>query len=422
MNVVALDPYAAPAVAISASVTLLSSLSELLPVADFVTIHTPLIASTKNMISTHELDQMKPRSRILNVARGGTIDEIALLAALESGHLAGAAIDVFTSEPPDPNSSAAKLIAHPRVVATPHLGASTMEAQENVSIDVCEQVLQVFNGSLPRSAVNAPLILPEEYSKLQPFVHLVEKMGSLYTQHFASTTNGSKQRSTFDLIYHGELASVSNTKPLFAALIRGLMAPISSCAGLNINIVNAELIASERFIIVNEQHLRECSPQPYSSLVTLVARSLDETSSWSAEEIGPQHEIISGTCSGWQPIINRIGRFDTSFVPEGTLLICDNYNSPGKIGIVGSILGRKGVNINFMAVAPVSKKPLDGLGGQAVSNVRDAGNTRLVEKGKDSGSAKEALMIIGVDRPVGEHVVEALVRGGGIVNASVVTL
>ncbi|KAJ9398075.1 hypothetical protein DTO282F9_4985 [Paecilomyces variotii] len=424
MIVVSLDPYSPPAVAASASVALVSSLSELLPVVDFLTIHTPLISSTRNMISACEIAQMKPGSRILNVARGGTVDEVALLAALESGHLAGAAIDVFTSEPPEPNSSAAKLISHPHVVATPHLGASTMEAQESVSIDVCEQVLQILKGSLPRSAVNTPLILPEEYSKLQPFVYLVEKMGSLYTQHFASANNGPMQRSTFDLIYQGELANISNTKPLFAALMKGLISPISSCAGLNINIVNAELIARERHIIVNEQHSRDTSFQPYSSLVTLIARPPPLTSPHSTDEAKQQYQIISGTCSGCQPIINRLGRFATSFVPEGTLIICRNYDSPGKIGVVGSILGREGININFMAVAPISKKPLDTLGGQIISAIENDSKDKTVpeEDRQDSEAAKDALMILSVDRLVSEHVAEALVREGGVLDVSVVTL
>ncbi|KAJ9385504.1 hypothetical protein DTO063F5_4279 [Paecilomyces variotii] len=424
MIVVSLDPYSPPAVAASASVALVSSLSELLPVVDFLTIHTPLISSTRNMISACEIAQMKPGSRILNVARGGTVDEVALLAALESGHLAGAAVDVFTSEPPEPHSSAAKLISHPRVVATPHLGASTMEAQESVSIDVCEQVLQILKGSLPRSAVNTPLILPEEYSKLQPFVYLVEKMGSLYTQHFASANNGPMQRSTFDLIYQGELANISNTKPLFAALMKGLISPISSCAGLNINIVNAELIARERHIIVNEQHSRDTSFQPYSSLVTLIARPPPLTSPHSTDEAKQQYQIISGTCSGCQPIINRLGRFATSFVPEGTLIICRNYDSPGKIGVVGSILGREGININFMAVAPISKKPLDTLGGQIISAIENDSKYKTVpeEDRQDSEAAKDALMILSVDRLVSEHVAEALVREGGVLDVSVVTL
>ena len=438
MNVTAMDPYASPAVAAAANVTLVPSLAALLPLADFLTIHTPLIASTKGMISSAEITQMKPGSRILNVARGGTIDETALLAALESGHLAGAAVDVFTTEPPtkDPDSTAAKLVAHPRCIATPHLGASTVEAQENVSIDVCEQVLQILAGDLPRSAVNAPLILPAEYKTLQPFVRLVEKMGSLYTQHFTSPTQTST-RNTFDLIYEGELAAMSNTKPLFAALIKGLTSPISDAGTVNVNIVNAELIAKERGIFVSEQKSREPSAQPYSSLVTLIARPPSRAPSLlqaggvgssffdsaDAQAEGSRQHIISGYCSDASPYISRIDRFSTSFVPDGTLLICHNYDEPGKIGVVGSILGRESVNINFMSVAPASYKtllpgsemkgPLKGLtsGNNGVSP--DVGTPR---------EAAEALMILGVDREVSPQLIRGLVEGGGVLNVSSVTL
>lgn len=433
MHVNAMDPYASPAVAASASVTLVSTLPELLASADFLTIHTPLIASTRGMISKSELAQMKPGSRILNVARGGTIDETALLEALESGHIASAAIDVFTSEPPNPDSTAARLIAHPKVLATPHLGASTVEAQENVSIDVCEQVLQILNGSLPRSAVNAPLILPEEYKKLQPFVRLVEKMGSLYTHYYAVSASGSMTRNTFDLIYQGEVASVNNTKPLFAALIKGLMAPISSSEGININIVNAELVARERGIFVNEQHSRDPSDQTYSSLITLVARPPSRASSRArggatqphAPYAQPDHRIISGTCSGEQPLIIRLGRFETSFVPEGTLLICENYDSPGKIGVVGSILGRKQVNINFMTVAPVSKKLLsqeEGGLGHLIGAAAVVDNTKMSVNEHASEPSKEALMILGVDKVIENTVAEALVQQGGVLSATAVSL
>lgn len=397
MNVNAADPYASPAVAAAASVNLLPSTAALLPTVDFLTIHTPLIASTRGMISTNELAQMKRGARILNVARGGTIDETALLEALESGHIAGAGIDVFTSEPPKPDSTAAKLIAHPRVVATPHLGASTVEAQENVSIDVCEQVLQILGGALPRSAVNAPLIMPEEYKKLQPFVQLVEKMGSLYTQHYGSqTTAESGNRSTFELIYQGELAGINNTKPLFAALIKGLTAPIS--AELNVNIVNAELVARERGIVVNEQHSRDQSSESYSSLITLVAKPSAEGSR--------EPQIISGTCSQSQPLISRLDRFATSFVPDGRLLICHNYDSPGKIGVVGSILGKEGVNINFMTVAPVSKA-------FAATTQKTEGAPEL---------SNEALMILGVDKPVDTAVAQTLMREDGVLSVSLVSL
>ncbi|OAP62072.1 phosphoglycerate dehydrogenase [Fonsecaea erecta] len=429
MNVVAADPYASPSVAAAANVHLVESLSELLPVVDFLTIHTPMLAATRGMLSTSELNSMKRGARILNVARGGIIDEEALLAALESGQIAGAAIDVFTSEPPhkDPKSSAARLVQHPKCIATPHLGASTVEAQENVSIDVCEQVLQILGGDLPRSAVNAPIILPAEYKTLQPFVRLVEKMGSLYTQHFTSPTQPLHQRNmnTFDLIYEGEIANMSSTKPLFAALIKGLTLPISDAEGFNVNIVNAEMVAKERGIFVNEQKSRDPSTQAYSSLVTLVARPASRAPSLSrhssaleglsissntvagdqqGQPASKQH-IISGYCSDNSPFISRLDRFATSFVPDGTLLICHNYDSPGKIGVVGSILGREGVNINFMSVAPAT--------------FSHTGATKGLAAPKET---TEALMILGVDKEVDENVKRELVGAKGVLSVSSVTL
>ncbi len=404
MHITALDPYASPAVAAAANVTLVQSLPSLLSVADFLTIHTPLIASTKGMIATEQLATMKKGARVLNVARGGMIDETALLEALESGHIGGAGIDVFTAEPPTADSPAAKLIAHPKVVATPHLGASTVEAQENVSIDVCEQVLAILRGELPRSAVNAPIILPEEYKKLQPFVKLVEKMGSLYTQHY-STSSKQRQsqdfRTSFDLVYEGEIASIANTKPLFAALVKGLTTPISQ--DTNVNIVNAELVAKERGIIINEQRSREIT-HTYSSLVTLRARpsrasSQPPANTPSSSQKPPPDQMISGFSSDNQIFISRLDRFATSFVPDGNLVICHNFDSPGKIGAVGSILGKAGVNINFMSVAPVS--------GDAEG---------------ETSPKNEALMILGVDREVGANVVEELLGEKGILEASVVTL
>lgn len=402
MHVQALDPYASPAVASTHNVSLVSSLPELLAVSDFLTIHTPLIASTKGMISTKELQSMKKGARILNVARGGMIDEAALLDALESGHLAGAGIDVWSTEPPEHDSAATKLISHPKVVATPHLGASTVEAQENVSIDVCEQVLSILRGDLPRSAVNAPLILPEEYKKLQPFVRLVEKMGSLYTQHYSKPRNPhstptphQETRTTFDLIYEGSLATLTTTTPLFAALIKGLTANITSPASTAVNLVNADLIARARGLVINEKRSRSPTTHTYSSLVTLIARP---SSSSTATTTSAPDQIISGYCSDAQIFISRLDRFATSFVPAGRLLICHNYDSPGKIGVVGGLLGREGVNINSMAVAPVSQ----------------------VQGGGEGGN--EALMILGVDREVPAEVVESLLREEGILDVSVVGL
>lgn len=414
MNVIAYDPYANQQLAAAASVTLKESLAEMLPLADFFTIHTPLIAATKGMIGSAELLKMKPTARVLNVARGGVYDEEALLAALNNGTIAGAGIDVFTSEPPAPDSSAARLIAHPKVVATPHLGASTVEAQENVSIDVCEQVLHILSGQLPRSAVNAPLILPDEYRTLQPFVTLLEKMGSLYTQHYSSRSRHRTQdfRTTFDLTYEGALAALNTTKPLFAALIKGLLAPITE-GNVNVNIVNAELVAKERGILVNENRSREHTDQEgYASFLTLRARTGRSASQpptpgvpgvQSHTQALVSEQVIQGYVSHNTPYISRLDRFRANFVPEGNLLICRNFDSPGKIGVVGSKLGKAGVNINFMSVAPLEK-----------------GLEMLVSSGPNGDS--EALMILGVDKPVAKEVVEELAAEGGILETSVVNL
>ncbi|PSN75552.1 phosphoglycerate dehydrogenase [Corynespora cassiicola Philippines] len=416
MRLIAYDPYANPNLAAAASVTLRESLAELLKEADFLTLHTPLIASTKGMIGKAELATMKPTARILNVARGGMIDEDALVEALDAGTIAGAGIDVFTSEPPQPDSSATSLISHPKVVATPHLGASTREAQENVSIDVCEQVVSILSGELPRSAVNAPIILPEEYRTLQPFVTLVEKMGSLYTQHYSSQLNAKSFRTTFDITYEGALATINTTKPLFAALVKGLLTPITSSDGLNINIVNAEILAKERGILINEQRSREnVEDKPYSSFITLRARASRATSharsdisrsnSPSAARTLKQHEnedqVIQGFVSGNKPFISRLDRFKGEFVPRGTLLICRNYDSCGKIGFVGSLLGKAGVNIKFMNVAPLHED---------------------IEEEYSDAVGNEALMILGLDKPVAEDVIKGLVASEGVLSASVVTL
>ena len=438
MRLIAYDPYANPNLAAAASVTLRPSLAEILKEADFLTLHTPLIASTKGMIGKAELETMKPTARILNVARGGMIDEDALVEALDAGVIAGAGIDVFTSEPPEQNSSASRLIAHPKVVATPHLGASTKEAQENVSIDVCEQVVSILSGELPRSAVNAPIVLPDEYRTLQPFISLVEKMGSLYTQHYSSAKTGSF-RTTFDLIYEGKLATINTTKPLFAALVKGLLTPITSSDGLNINIVNAELLAKDRGILINEQRSREnVEDKPYSSFITLRARASRsvsqqphshsrnaspsaaralQTTTTSSPSFSDQ--IIQGFVSGNKPFISRLDKFKGEFVPRGTLLICRNFDSVGKIGYVGNLLGKAGVNIEFMNVAPLDGEveermhERNGGGGNG-----GGGNGNGVEGGREGSN--EALMILGVDKPVGEDVLKALIGEEGVLEASVV--
>ncbi|KAK4100499.1 phosphoglycerate dehydrogenase [Parathielavia hyrcaniae] len=413
MKVVVFDPYASAELCREVGVEVRGKLSDMLPEVDFLTVHTPLLASTANLLGEKELRSMKKTARVLNVARGGVYNEEALLKALDEGWIAGAGLDVFTLEPPVEGSVAARLAAHPKVVSTPHLGASTVEAQENVSMDVCTQVVEILRGGLPTAAVNAPIILPEEYRKLQPFVKLIERMGSLYTQHFARERAGMVGGRRFELVYHGELAGMSNTRPLFAALVKGLVSSISDLGGRDVNIVNATLVAKERGLAIDEKYVRDGGTVPrYAGAVTLrsVGSSTDESA-------GSTEQVIEGYASGSAVYISKLDRFTANFHPEGTLLVLHNYDEPGKIGNVGFVLGQHKINITFMQVAglegdaglaataavpPVVDGPVEGAGGGHVAN--------------------EALMILGVAGEVTQEVLEELAKSGGILDVSVVRL
>ncbi|GFP53754.1 D-3-phosphoglycerate dehydrogenase 2, chloroplastic [Trichoderma asperellum] len=390
MKVVAVDPYANPDMARQAGVDLASDLKEILPIVDFLTIHTPLLATTLDLVGEAEFKSMKKTARVLNVARGGVYNEAALVKALDEGWIAGAGIDVFTSEPPQADSAAGQIARHPKVVATPHLGASTVEAQENVSIDVCTQVLEILRGGLPTSAVNAPIILPEEYRKVQPFVQLVEKMGRLYSQHFVRAKGGLVGGRKFELIYHGDLAGMSNTKPLYAALVKGLVASFSES---HVNIVNATMIAKEKGIIISETHSHQPGDLSYANLVTLKAHADD----------GSGEQVIQGYASDKRLYISKLDRFNATFTPEGTMIFLHNYDEPGKIGGVGMVLGSHGINIRFMQVASLDEDSRQDAPG-------------AVKQGN------EALMILGIDRPVDEEVMEGLRRSEGVLDVVLVQL
>lgn len=396
MQVKAVDPFASADMARQAGVELVSDLKTLLPHVDFLTIHTPLLATTMDLIGEEELQMMKETARVLNVARGGVYNEAALLKALDEGSIAGAGLDVFTTEPLIPGSVADWLAKHPNTVATPHLGASTVEAQENVSIDVCTQMLEILRGGLPTSAVNAPVILPEEYRKLGHAVRLVEKMGRLYTQHFVKSKGGMIGGRRFELIYHGDLAGLQNTKPLFAALVKGLAAFFSDS---HVNIVNATLIAKEKGIVISETHVHQSPSLKYSNLVTLKSIA-DEARGPDAEQIiegyvGPDKRVY----------ISKLDRFNATFKPEGTLIIVHNYDEPGKIGGVGTMLGSHGINIRYMQVASLD------------AEARQSPSTPLSQQ-KDN----EALMILGVDGEVSAQIVDGLKASKGVLDVSLVQL
>lgn len=391
MTVKAVDPYASTDMARQTGVELVPGLEDLLPVVDFLTIHTPLLATTLDLVGEAEFKKMKKTARVLNVARGGVYNEEALIKALDEGWIAGAGIDVWSSEPLAADSAAARLSQHHKVVATPHLGASTIEAQENVSMDVCKQVLEILQGGLPTSAVNAPIIMPEEYRKLQPSVQLVEKMGRLYTQHFVRSKGGMIGGRRFELIYHGDLAGMTNTKPLFAALVKGL---VSTFSDSHINMVNAALIAKEKGIVISETRSGD-SPSTYANFVTL--RSYQAGSSGS-------EQVIEGYASDEQVFISKLDRFNGVFTPEGTLIILHNYDEPGKIGGVGMVLGKHGINIKFMQVASLDPEASKGA------------DTPPDPKGN------EALMILGVLGPVSGEVLEDLKNSPGVLDVGLVKL
>ncbi|MBA2678501.1 MAG: phosphoglycerate dehydrogenase, partial [Ktedonobacteraceae bacterium] len=259
MQIIAFDPFVSPEQARKANVNMMS-MDEVLQQADFITLHTSLTSGpngTRGLIGERELKLMKQGARLINCARGGLVDEEALLQALNDNHLAGAALDVFSQEPIRDNAPLQQLVAHERLIATPHLGASTEEAQVGVATDVAEQIVTVLNGGLPRAAVNAPLILPETLKILQPYMTLVEKLGRLYTQ----LQPGPLRK--IELTYNGEIASY-DLRPLQAALIKGLLEPVSDA---HVNMINAQVLAKEWGLEIVEQ--KSTTPEEFSNQVTL---------------------------------------------------------------------------------------------------------------------------------------------------------
>jgi D-3-phosphoglycerate dehydrogenase len=317
MEVVAFDPVVAVERAELFNVGLVT-LPELLERADFVTVHVPLVDSNRNLIGAPELARMKPSARLVNTARGGIVDEAALHAALSSGRLAAAAADVFEAEPPGENP----LLSLPNFIATPHIAASTVEAQVSVAFDVAEEVAAVLAGDLPRFAVNAPALPPEELAYLRPFADLTERLAALHSQLFGGRV------SVIELDFEGELAE-HDVNLLVAAAITGVLQPFTE---ERINAVNARLIAGNRGIRLVERRSR--AHGSYASLVTI--RMQD-------------HEIAGTVLMGELRAV-RIDSFRVDLVPDGRFLVSHHEDRPGVVGRVGSILGEHDVNIASMQV------------------------------------------------------------------------
>ncbi len=322
MKVIAYDPFLRAEKALQIGVELLS-MDEILARADFLTLHMPLSADSQYMIGEKELSKMKKGARLINCARGGLIDEAALAKAIENGHIAGAALDVFESEPPKNTA----LLALPSVIATPHLGASTEEAQIAVAVDVAQSIADFLQGRGIKNAVNMPAMDPEVLEQIRPYVKLSEKLGSLEAQLMDG------QILQVDIRYHGEVADYDTT-PMTLAVIKGLLTPILA---ESVNYVNASVLAKERGIKITES--KSSSESHYTNLIQVDVKT-DKRKTGVAGTLFTREDAR----------IVMIDDFDVEAVPEGYILLIGNNDVPGIVGQIGTLLGNNKINIAGMTL------------------------------------------------------------------------
>jgi D-3-phosphoglycerate dehydrogenase / 2-oxoglutarate reductase len=359
MRVIAHDPFVSEDYARNFKVELVS-LDRLLEEADFVTLHVPLTTATRKLIGAKELAKLKPTARIINCARGELIDEEAVVKAIRTGRIAGAAFDVFASEP----VTDSPLFKEDKIIVTPHLGASTIEAQTSVAKDIAEEVLTVLQGQFSRYAVNAPHIAPE----LVPFMKLATTIGNLASQLMEG------QISSTHIKYSGGVTGY-DCNPIKTALISGLLQQVSE---ERINLVNVSFVAAQRGLKISEE--KEVTCQNYSNLLTLEVNTNAGTTA------------ISGTVRDSEIHIVHVNDFWMDIVPTGGyFLFCDHLDQPGLVGAIGNITGKADINISSMHLS------------------------RLQPRGK-------ALMILALDEPLGEEHLQEILTLPGIYTARVVKL
>ena len=333
MKVIGYDPYLSPEVAEKKGVELVS-LDELLSRSDFISVHTPLTEETRNLIDRNAFAKTKKGVVLVNCARGGIINEKDLYEAIQSGKVAGAALDVFEKEPAIGNP----LLELDAVIGTPHLGASTEEAQENVSIAIAHQVVDYLIHGEARNTVNMPAVSPEILLFLRPYLRLGEKLGSFLGQ----ISNYAIEEVMIE--YHGEVVEYG-TKPITISILKGLLTPF---VGETVNFVNAPIMAKERGIRVTES-VSERS-EDFASLIALTVRSKME------------QNYIAGTLFGRKELrIVKLNDFFIEALPEGYILLVNNYDRPGVIGNIGMALGSREINIATMQFGR------DRMGGMAIS-------------------------------------------------------
>jgi D-3-phosphoglycerate dehydrogenase len=359
MRVVAHDPFISKDYASNLKVDLVS-LDQLLREADFITLHVPLTAATKKLVGSKELAKLKPTARIINCARGGLIDEEAIVKAIKTGKIAGAAFDVFDKEP----VSDSPLFTEDKIIVTPHLGASTIEAQTGIAQDIAEEVLAVLQGRFSKYAVNAPHIAPE----LAPFMRVAATIGNLASQLMEGQINSTHIK------YSGGVSNY-DCNPIKTALISGLLQQTSE---ERINLVNVGFITAQRGLKISEE--KEATCQNYSNLLTLEVNTNVGTTA------------ISGTVRDSELHIVQVNDFWMDIVPTGGyFLFCDHLDRPGLVGTIGNITGKADINISSMHLS------------------------RLQPRGK-------ALMILALDEPLGEEQLQEILALPGIYSAKAVKL
>ncbi|MFZ4762407.1 MAG: phosphoglycerate dehydrogenase [Alphaproteobacteria bacterium] len=315
MKVVAFDPFLTEDRARDLGIEKVS-LDDLLARADFITLHTPLTEQTKNILDAKALAKTRKGVRIINCARGGLIDEAALHEAIVAGHVAGAALDVFLTEP----AKESPLFALEQVICTPHLGASTTEAQENVALQVAEQMADYLVHGAVVNALNMPSLSAEDAPKLKPYLKLAEQLGSFMGQA------ADQSFRTVSIAYQGHVTGL-NLRPLSAVILKGLLSPIMA----GVNMVNAPVIARQRDIVIKETRLEQAG-----DLNTLITVTLEGDNG---------SRSVAGTLLSDKPRVVAIDGVPTEAELTGTMILTQNRDKPGFIGSLGTVLGENGVNI-----------------------------------------------------------------------------
>lgn len=322
MKVIAYDPFLTKEKAEKMGIQY-GKLDDVLRTSDFITVHTPLLKETKHLLNKEAFQKMKQGVQIINCARGGIIDEDALFDAIVSGKVAGAALDVFEEEPFHHH----KLLTLPEVIATPHLGASTVEAQENVAIDVSEDIIRFFRGEVVRHPVNMPSLNHEILRKVEPYFHLAEKLG----EFLIYLTDGVVEEIAIS--YAGDLIN-HEISPLSRKVIKGML---KRHLGTHINEVNALYLARKRGISIEEN--KSYTQKEFSNLITVQMKTKSGT------------RTVAGTLlDGLGPRIVKVDHYRVDIAPKGHLIVIHHTDQPGVIGRMGSLLARHDINIATMQV------------------------------------------------------------------------